>query len=103
MTMIEKVARALALAAGARFAGPGQCVATREFGWSGDGKYLDQYAEAHWKEHCSAASFAIAAMLEPTAEMLNAEGVHTNCHMCGGHTEGWKLMIDAALAEQVGK
>ena len=41
---------------------------------------------------------AIAAMREPTKEMLAAEGVHDNCHMCGGHVEGWQLMIDAALS-----
>ena len=41
----------------------------------------------------------IKAMREPTKAMIEAEGTHHNCHMCGGHTEGWQLMIDAALEE----
>lgn len=49
---------------------------------------------------------AIAAMREPTPEMqrkFDAEGDHTgfqeDCPMCGGHLEGWRRMIDAALSE----
>jgi hypothetical protein len=42
---------------------------------------------------------AIEAMREPTPTMLVAEGVQTKCHMCGGHKEGWQLMIDAALRQ----
>lgn len=46
---------------------------------------------------------AIEAMREPTRAMLTYEHdhmmVHASCHMCGGHLEGWRLMIDAALAE----
>lgn len=44
---------------------------------------------------------AIEAMREPTAGMLSYRTddamVHSSCHMCGGHLEGWHLMIDAAL------
>lgn len=69
---IEKVARALASSAGARMVGPGESVATRQFGWKGDGKHLDQYIEAHWKEHKHAATFAIEAMREPTEAMVIA-------------------------------
>ncbi len=42
---------------------------------------------------------AIEAMREPTDEMKAVEGVHWGygCHVCGGLTEGWHAMIDAAL------
>lgn len=40
---------------------------------------------------------AIASMREPTKEMRSAEGVHDNCHMCGGHIEGWQHLIDEIL------
>lgn len=40
---------------------------------------------------------AIEAMREPTKDMLTAEDVHSSCHMCGGHLDGWQAMIDAAL------
>jgi hypothetical protein len=70
--MIEKVARALASSAGARMVGPSQSVATRQFGWKGDGEHLDQYIEAHWKEHEHAAIFAIEAMREPIDAMVDA-------------------------------
>jgi hypothetical protein len=40
-------------------------------------------------------------MREPTEDMLSYRTddamVHSSCHMCGGHLEGWHLMIDAAL------
>jgi len=70
--MVERVARALALSAGGRMAGPGQSIATREFGWKSDGESLDRYVEAHWKEHVHAADFAIEAMVVPTEAMLEA-------------------------------
>lgn len=51
----------------------------------------------------SMARAAIEAMREPTNEMLNYEtdtfSIQTNCHMCGGHLEGWQAMIDAALGK----
>lgn len=39
----------------------------------------------------------VKAMREPTEKMKRAEGVHFRCHMCGGHKEGWQLMIDAII------
>lgn len=41
----------------------------------------------------------IKTMREPTEQMLTAEGVHTNCPMCGGYKEGWQKLIDLALEE----
>lgn len=73
VTMIEKVAHALYV--------------------QSDITYSDK---AYWKRMAKA---AIEAMKEPTEEMLKAEGTHHNCHMCGGHSEGYKLMIEAALKE----
>ena len=51
----------------------------------------------------TAARAAIEAMREPTDEMKNcSEEVHWgySCHVCGGLTEGWYKMIDAALREK---
>jgi hypothetical protein len=54
------------------------------------------------------ARIAIAAMREPTPEMQmqypdgddgEPTGFHPNCQMCGGHLEGWKIMIDLALKQ----
>jgi hypothetical protein len=42
---------------------------------------------------------AIKAMREPTEQMLTAEEVHPSCHMCGGHLDGWHMMIDATLGK----
>lgn len=48
---------------------------------------------------------AIAAMREPTEEMISGEGVHEHvhwdysCYVCGGAQEHWYAMIDAALKE----
>lgn len=39
----------------------------------------------------------IESLREPTAAMLAADEVHPSCHMCGGHLDGWRLMIDEAL------
>lgn len=41
-----------------------------------------------------ATKLAIKALREPTDKMLKAEGVYTGCHTCGGHKEGWKILID---------
>lgn len=43
----------------------------------------------------------IAAMREPTKEMITGEGMHWDysCHVCGGWKEGWYAMIDAALGK----
>jgi len=50
-------------------------------------------------ERCARA--AIEAMREPTEDMKAVEGVHWGyyCHVCGGLTEGWHAMIDAALGK----
>lgn len=71
--------------------------------YNGDGEF-------HWREKTAdiyrrAACSAIAAMREPTPEMTRKwnvnEDEHTGfqeaCPMCGGHLEGWRIMIDAAL------
>lgn len=102
MTMLEKVARALAMSAGAAIVGPGQSRASREFGWKGDGVHLEQYVEAHCKEYLHAATFAISAMREPTAEMQDAGAmklVGMGQVPFGAHIEVWREMIDAALEE----
>lgn len=94
MNMIEKVARALAFSAGGKFSGPGQNVAAREFGWAGDGRHFEQYAEAHWKEHEHAARFAVEAMRQPTDEMKAVVYWVENSDL----PPGWYAMFDAALA-----
>lgn len=77
--MIERVARVLA---------------KQDFSCSWE-ELASHYRDGYW----GSAKAAIAAMREPTPEMTSGEGVHTNCHMCGGHAEGWRLMIDTALAD----
>ena len=71
--MVERVARALAMSRGAAFCGPGQSIATREFGWKPDGEHLEKYVEAHWKDHVHAAGFAIVAMRVPIVEPNSVE------------------------------
>ena len=39
---------------------------------------------------------AIRAMREPTPEMIGAEFVYKNCHMCGGASEQYPRMVKAA-------
>lgn len=108
MLIIEKVARALAYCAGATMAGPGQSVATREFGWKMDGEHNRSYAERHWRSHVPAAMFAVGAMKEPTPEMMQQwrktfdgdeehTGFQASCPTCGGHVEGYRTMIQMAL------
>lgn len=49
---------------------------------------------------------AIEAMREPTEDMKNcSEEIHWGyrCQVCGGLTEGWQIMIDAALTSGVRK
>lgn len=41
----------------------------------------------------------IKAMRELPESILTREGIHTNCHMCGGYQEGWQKIIDAVLEE----
>lgn len=61
--LLERVARAIALSRGGAMVGPGECLATREFGWKPDGSHLDKYVAAHWKEHEHAAQLAIDTIL----------------------------------------
>lgn len=80
--------------------GPGQCEASREFGWKGDGGHLEKYADAHWKEHLGYARAAIEAMREPTEEMVDAVVADSPIFEM---TEGqaklvFESMIDAALS-----
>lgn len=100
MTMLEKVARALAMSAGAAIVGSGQSRATREFRWEGDGGHFEKYVEAHWKEHMHAAGFAVSAMREPTNLMAQAGDERMpDAPDSGDSVHVWKVMIDAALAE----
>lgn len=109
--MVERVARSLAHAVGAKMCGPTNCVATRELGWKPDGAHLDEYADRHWREHLHAASFAIEAMREPTVEMIDAACVAQidlypafegqKPHPTAGEVIGTchRAMIDAALGK----
>lgn len=78
MTMIEKVAKALANNTRIRL-----------------GYTDDNYAEYNWQKYTSDAKAAIEAMKEPTEEMISV--CHSTCFTCGGHIEGYQLMIEAAL------
>lgn len=78
--MVERVARAMA-------------EATNGSKWD-DGHY---YTGGHKELWMKRARAAIEAMKVPTEAMLKAHGVQTNCPMCGGHTEGWELLIKEAL------
>ena len=93
--MIERVAQALALCAGGKICGPGQSVASREFGWKGDGEHFAKYVETHWQEHITAAQFAIEAMREPTLAMSEA-AANTKGQM--SYADVWRAMIDSALS-----
>jgi len=42
------------------------------------------------------ARVAIRAMRDPTPEMIGAEFVYKNCHLCGGANEQYPRMIQAA-------
>ncbi|MET4210510.1 hypothetical protein [Bradyrhizobium sp. LA2.1] len=61
----------------------------------------DDELEGLREEVRAEARCAIEAMREPTVAMLSYETpdamVHPGCFTCGGHLEGWRLMIDAAL------
>lgn len=73
MTMIERVARAIALTP-----------FTRDERWS-----------------VAQARAAIAAMRKPTEAMIREGDPHTNCGGCCGNKAGkdtWQAMIDAALS-----
>lgn len=73
MKMLEKVARALAVSEG--------------FYEEDFGIYLD------------AAKAAIEAMQESSDEMISVKGYQPRCFTCGGHLEGYKLMIAGALKQ----
>lgn len=62
MDMIEKVARALALAHGSHITGPSRHRASDEFGWDIGHQYMQKYIDKHWKDHAHAARFAIETM-----------------------------------------
>lgn len=75
VSLVERVARSLALVEGSRMIAPGQSKASREFTWEMDGGHTSKYIEQHWREHIHAATFAIAAMREPGASVLEAGGI----------------------------
>ena len=65
------------------------------------------WAERSWQQsnegrahYIKMARAAIRAMREPTKEMIGAEFVYKNCHMCGGASEQYPRMIDAASPEE---
>lgn len=59
------------------------------------------YHESHISSKRDGARAVIAAMREPTKEMITGEGMHWDysCQVCGGWKEGWYAMIDAALGK----
>lgn len=91
--MIERVAHAVS-AEMARQLGaspaPGRVWDPSSWTASGDVVNLESVARA-----------AIEAMREPTDEMKAHEEVHWgySCNICGGLTEGWYAMSDAALKD----
>lgn len=95
--MVERVARALAHSAGAAMSGPGQSVATRAYGWEGDGGHLDRYVEEHWANHVHAAKFAIAALREPTSSVVDAGERTFISPDYASAREAFNAMIDEAL------
>lgn len=101
MTKIEEVARAIALAEGARMVGPGQSAASREVGWKGDGVHNDVYVERHWREYTTAAQLAIGAMRRPSEQMLFAASQIMGGGIFNHHSdlETWQTMVDAALKD----
>lgn len=101
--MVERVARAVAASEGGRITGPGQCRATREFGWKGE-IALQQYADAHWREYITAAHAAIEAMREPTRAMIDAAewaGIIGDYGQAqrGYFESEWACAIDKALED----
>lgn len=99
MSMIKRVARALARSDGAKITGPARHKASDEFRWDVGHKYMDRYVEAHWREHVSAAAFAIEAMrdVEPTDEMMSAMWSLRFANSKQSFEACWRAMIDAAL------
>lgn len=96
--MVERVARALALSAGARIAGPSRSVATKEFGWDIDGRYMREYVERHWREHVHAARSAIEAMrVPPDSVYAIFNGPDFVKHIDQDPSHYWPLMIDEML------
>lgn len=43
---------------------------------------------------------AIKALREPTQAMCDADEVHTNCYMCGGHKEGYQRLLCAIIGDK---
>ena len=98
MTLVEKVARALAFSAGSSIVGTGQSAATREFGWKGDGAHFQLYVEAHWKACIHPAEFAISAMRNPPdlgAAPRYVQGMYSRRNI--------EAFIDDALSVPVGE
>ena len=58
------------------------------------------WADENYDLFLDEARAAIRAMREPTPEMIGAEFVYKNCHMCGGASEQYPRMIDAASPEE---
>jgi hypothetical protein len=90
MSMVEKVARVLYAV---RVESAKEAGLDTSFTWETEPNV--------YREHClREARAAIEAMREPTEAMKHAtDEVHWgySCAVCGGLTEGWYAMIDAAL------
>jgi hypothetical protein len=82
MNTVEKIARAI-----------------DAWGWSGDS---DEHHIRRAHSICDAQR-AIAAMREPSEEMLKAGGVESAEYRCVDLAFCWRAMIDAALAEGGGE
>lgn len=75
---------------------------------------LERMAKAIWDDACPGmewgdidrrtyigwAGAALVAIRELPNSILAAEGMQTNCPMCGGYEEGWHIIIDAILNEE---
>lgn len=99
--VVENVARAICRSYGARIAGPGQSIASRELGWKPDGEHLDRYVEKYWHNWTNEAAFALEAM--PTILALReALKRHHDWHLNSGEvglpdgSGGWIAMDNAA-------
>ncbi len=86
MKMIERVARAKAARHYAK-----------RFGKPESDPHVQQNVEANWNIFEQDIRHTIGSMRKLPPEVLDAEGVHMNCPMCGGYEEGWHRLINEIL------